>query len=58
MYTKSKGRHNQADAEWIVIRGPVRSHKGYVLRAANPGRPISRPGVDHPQGVFGVFNYY
>jgi hypothetical protein len=22
------------------------------------GRPIGRPGVGHPQGVFGVLNYY
>jgi hypothetical protein len=23
-----------------------------------PGRPIGRPGVGCPQGVFGVFSYY
>jgi hypothetical protein len=23
-----------------------------------PGRPVGRPGVSHPQGVFGGFSYY
>jgi hypothetical protein len=23
-----------------------------------PGRPIGRPGVGHPSGLFGVFSYY
>jgi hypothetical protein len=41
--------HDQADAKWIVIRGQLRDRNDM---------PIGRPGVGHPQGVFGGFSYY
>jgi hypothetical protein len=48
------GSHDEADAEWIVIRGPMRGRNDTPFGRPTPGRPI----VGHPQGVFGVFNYY
>jgi hypothetical protein len=51
-------RHDQADAEWIVIRRPLRGHNDTPFGRPTPGRPIGRPGVCHPQGVFGAFRYY
>ena len=50
--------HDQGDAKWIVIRGPLRGHNDTPFGRPTPGRPIGRPGVGHPQGVFGVFSYY
>jgi hypothetical protein len=50
--------HDQADAEWIVIRGSLRGHNDMPFGLPTPVRPIGRPGVGHPQGVFGVFSYY
>jgi hypothetical protein len=50
--------HDQADDEWIVIRGPLRGHNDTPFGRPTPGRPIGRLGVVHPQGIFGVFSYY
>jgi hypothetical protein len=50
--------HDKADAEWIVIRRPLRGHNDTPFGRPIPGRLISRLGVGHPQGVFGVFSYY
>jgi hypothetical protein len=33
-------------------------HNDTPFGQAIPGRPISRPGVGHSQGVFGIFSYY
>jgi hypothetical protein len=43
---------------YIVIRRPLRGHNDMPFGRPTPGRPISRPGVGHPQCVFGVFSYY
>jgi hypothetical protein len=42
----------------IVIRGLLRGHNDAPFEWPTPGRPIGRPGVGHPQGVFGGFSYY
>jgi hypothetical protein len=47
------GCHDSVDAEWIVIRRPLRGHNDTPFGRPTPGRPIG-----HPQGVFGVFSYY
>jgi hypothetical protein len=52
------GCHDWADAEWIVIRGPLRGLSDTPFGWPTPGRPVGRPGVGHPQGVFDVFSYY
>jgi hypothetical protein len=52
------GGHGLADAEWIVIRRPLRGHDDTLFGRPNPGRSIGCPGVGHPQGVFGIFSYY
>jgi hypothetical protein len=43
-------------AEWIVIRGPLRGHNDMSFGGQTSSRPMGRPGVGHPQGVFGVFS--
>jgi hypothetical protein len=48
----------EADAEWIVIRRPLWGHNDTLFWRPTPSRPIGRPRVGHPQGVYGVFNYY
>jgi hypothetical protein len=48
----------KADAEWIVIRRPLRGHNDTSFGRSTPGWTIGRPGVGHPHGVFGVFCYY
>ena len=50
--------HDQGDAKWIVIRGPLRGHKDTPFGRPTPGRPIDRPGVGRPQGIFGGFSYH
>ena len=45
------GYHDEADAEWIVIRRPLRGHNDTPFGRLTPGRPIGRPGV-------GVLSYY
>jgi hypothetical protein len=52
------GRRDKADAEWIVIRRPVSGHNNSPFGRPTPGRLIGRPGVGHPQGVFGVLIYH
>jgi hypothetical protein len=47
--------HDQGDAKWIVIREQLRVHNDMPFRWPTPGWPISRPGVGHPEGIFGVF---
>jgi hypothetical protein len=44
--------------KWIVIRGPLRGHNDTFFGLPTPDRPIGRPGVGHPQGVFSIFSYY
>jgi hypothetical protein len=57
--TESAGKfHDQGDAEWIVIRGQLRGHNDTPCGRPNPVRPIGRPRVGHPQGIFGGFSYY
>jgi hypothetical protein len=55
--TTTGGCHDQADTEWIVIRGPLRGHTDTPFRRPTPGRPIGRPGLA-TLGVIGVFSYY
>jgi hypothetical protein len=54
----SGGCHDQADAEWMEIRRLLRGHNDTPFGQPTPGRPIGRPGVGHPQGVFSVISYY
>jgi hypothetical protein len=42
----------------IVIRGLLRGHKDTPFGKPIPGCPIGRPGVGHPQGIFGIFSYH
>jgi hypothetical protein len=37
--------HDQGDAKWIVIRGPLRGHKDTPFGWPTHGRPIGRPGA-------------
>jgi hypothetical protein len=46
--------HDQGDAKWIVIRGKLRGHNDTPFGQPTPSRPIGRPGVGRPSGVFGV----
>jgi hypothetical protein len=43
-----------------TIRGDKRADKGFItIRPSGglpPDRPIGRPGIGHPRGVFGVFS--
>jgi hypothetical protein len=50
--------HDQGDAKLIVIREPSRGLNDTHFGRPAQARPISRPGVRRPQGVFGVFSYY
>jgi len=44
---KSLGEfHDQADAEWIVINGPLRGHNDTSCGRPTPERPIARSGVE------------
>jgi hypothetical protein len=52
------GCHDWADAQWIVIRGPLRGHDDTPFGRPTPGQPVGRPGAGHPHDVFGVFSYY
>jgi hypothetical protein len=49
---------DQADAEWMVIRRPLCGHNDTPFGWPTADRPIGRPGVGHPKGVFGVSSYY
>jgi hypothetical protein len=40
--------HHQADAEWIVIRGPLRGHNNTPCGRPTPGRLVGRLGVGSP----------
>jgi sodium-dependent multivitamin transporter 6 len=40
--------HDQADAKWIVIRGPLRGHNDTSSERPTPGRPIGHPEVGCP----------
>jgi hypothetical protein len=51
------GFHDRTDAEWIVIRGPLRGHNDTPFGRPTPGWPVDCPGLGRPQGVFGVFSY-
>jgi hypothetical protein len=44
--------HDQADAEWIVIRTQLRGHNDTPFGWPAPGRPSGRPGSGRPSGVF------
>jgi hypothetical protein len=50
--------HDQGDAKRIVIMGQLRTHNDMPFGQSAPGRPVGRPGVGRPQGVFGGFSYY
>jgi hypothetical protein len=50
--------HDQGDAEWVMIRGPLRGHNDTPFGRPTPGRPIGHPGVGLPQGVLGGLNYH
>jgi hypothetical protein len=39
---------DQADAKWIVIRGPLGGHNDTPYRQPTPGWPFSRLGVGRP----------
>jgi hypothetical protein len=47
-----------ADAESIVIRGPLRGHNDTSFGRLTTDRPVRHPGVGHLPGVIGVFSYY
>jgi hypothetical protein len=51
----SGGFHDQAEAEWLVIRGLLRGHNDTPFGRPTPGQPIGRPGVGRPLGVFCMF---
>jgi hypothetical protein len=58
-WEEGKGNcHDWADAEWIVIRRPLRGHNDTSFGQPTPGRPRCRPRVGHPQGVFVIFSNY
>jgi hypothetical protein len=40
--------HHQADAEWIVIREPLRGYDDTTCGWPTLGQPIGRPGVGRP----------
>jgi hypothetical protein len=44
---------DQADAEWRVIRGPLRGHHDTPYR-----RPMAVRPIGHACGVFDVFSYF
>jgi hypothetical protein len=46
--------HHQADAEWIVIRRPLRGHDDTPYGRPTAGRPIDLLAT---VGVFGVFDF-
>jgi hypothetical protein len=50
--------HDQGDAKWIVIRRSLWGHNDTPCGRPAPGRPISRSGSGHPQGIMGGFSYY
>jgi hypothetical protein len=50
--------HDQGDAKWIVFRGQLRGHNDTPFGLPTPGHHIGRPGVGHPQGVFGGLGFY
>jgi hypothetical protein len=47
--------HDQGDAKWIVINGPLRGHNNMPCGLPAPGRPIGHPGFGRPQGIISVF---
>jgi hypothetical protein len=47
--------HDQGDAKWIVIRRQLRGHNDTPFGRPTPGRPIGRPGLDHPLGILVFF---
>jgi hypothetical protein len=50
--------HDQADAEWIIIRWPLRGRNDTPCLRPTPGRPIGRHGMSHPWSVFDIFSTY
>jgi hypothetical protein len=53
--TISGESHDQADAEWIVIRTQLRGHNDMLFGRPAPGRSSGRPGSGRPSGVFCMF---
>jgi hypothetical protein len=52
----AKGRcHDQTDAEWIIIIGPLRSHIDMRFGWPTSGHPIDRQGAGRPPGVLWYF---
>jgi hypothetical protein len=50
--------HDQADAEWIVIRRQLRGHNDTPFGRPAPGRPSGRPGgLAALQAYFVCFSY-
>jgi hypothetical protein len=47
--------HDQADAEWIVIRTQLRGINNMPFGQPAPGRPFGRPGSGRSSGVFCMF---
>jgi hypothetical protein len=43
---------DQGDAKWIENRGQLRGHNHIPFGRRTPGRPIGRPMVGRPQGIF------
>jgi hypothetical protein len=43
--------HDQVDAKWIIISGPLRGHND-IQRAANPQPAYRLPGCWPPLGVY------
>jgi hypothetical protein len=47
--------HDQADAEWIVIRRSLWGHNDTPFGRPTPSRPAGHPGVGWPSGVCCMF---
>jgi hypothetical protein len=53
---RDKVCHDQADAQWIVIRWQLRGPNDTPFGQPTTTRPIGRPGAGDLQGVLGVFS--
>jgi hypothetical protein len=55
LHKLNSGSHDQADAEWIVIRTQLRGHNYTPFGQPASGRPSSRPESGRPSGIFCMF---
>jgi hypothetical protein len=52
------GSHDQADAEWIVIRTQLRGHNECPLGGQPPAGPSAARGLTALRAYFVCFSYY